>query len=158
MDMISGYDPLISVVITIMVANIDNMKEVFVKCNRLFFDGKLPVPGFELAHTFKICANFSYCYGASGNDFSDPIIKFSDYYDFPEKVFVDVMCHEMVHYYLAFYGIDRKVEHGKDFRKMANSLNKKYRLHIVVEYDRSMMMQSAKVPLLKSWLYNLFNC
>ena len=37
-----------------MVASIDNMRKIFIQCNKKYFDGKLPVPGFELAHTIAM--------------------------------------------------------------------------------------------------------
>ena len=80
----------------------------------------------------------------------------TDYYDFTESQFVDIMCHEMIHYYLAYYGIDRKVKHGKDFNEMADRLNEKHHLHITEKYDKSVFKRSANAPLLKYWLSNLF--
>ncbi len=140
-----------------MVANIDNMRATFIKCNNTYFEGKLPEPSFALVHSYNTCAYFHYSYDRwFGSKFYDPIIQFTDYYDFTEKMFVDLMCHEMIHYYLAYYGIDRKVRHGKEFNEMANRLNKKYRLHITEEYDKSTLKRSADAPLLKYWLSNLF--
>ena len=139
-----------------MVANVDNMRATFIECNNKYFGGKLPEPSFELVHSYNICAYFHYSYDWFGPKFYDPIIRVTDYYDFTEKMFVDLMCHEMIHYYLAYYGIDRKVKHGKAFNEMANRLNKKYRLHIVEEYDRTTLKRSADAPLLKYWLSNIF--
>lgn len=58
---------------------------------------------------------------------------------------MDLKCHEKIHYYLAYYGIDRKVKHGKEFNEMANRLNKKYRLHITEDYGKS-LKRSADAP------------
>lgn len=141
----------------LMVADADNMRITFIKCNNAYFDGKLPLPNFGLVHSYDTCAYFHYSYDRwFGSKFYDPIIQFTDYYDFTEKMFVDLMCHEMIHYYLAYYGIDRKVKHGKEFNEMADRLNKKYRLHITEDYDRSTLKRSADAPLLKYWLSNLF--
>jgi hypothetical protein len=139
-----------------MVANLDNMRAIFTKCNDKYFGGQLPEPSYELVHSYNICAYFHYSYDWFGSKFYDPIIRFTDYYDFTEKMFVDLMCHEMIHYYLAYFDIDRKVKHGKEFNEMADRLNKKYRLHIKVEYDKSTLKRSANAPLLKYWLSNIF--
>jgi len=141
----------------LMVADADNMRATFIKCNNAYFEGKLPLPNFGLVHRYDTCAYFHYNYDRwFGCKFYDPIIQFTDYYDFTEKMFVDLMCHEMIHYYLAYYGIDRKVKHGKEFNEMADCLNKKYRLHITEDYDKSTLKRSADAPLLKYWLSNLF--
>lgn len=38
-----------------MVANIENMQLAFNECNEKYFEGKLPIPMFELLHSFKTC-------------------------------------------------------------------------------------------------------
>lgn len=138
-----------------MVANNNNIRETFINCNTAFFKGELPTPEFEVLHSYNTCAYFHYSRDWLG-DFCDPIIKVTDYYDFTEKMFVDLLCHEMIHYYLAYYNIDRKVTHGKEFMKMAEQLNKKYRLHILVEYDKTTLKRSNKAPKLLYWLSNYF--
>lgn len=140
-----------------MIASVENMKETFLMCNAKYFEGKLPKPKFELMHSFKLCALFYYnsdWFG--GRKFYGPIIRFTDYYEFTESVFVDLMCHEMIHYYLAYNGIDRKCRHGKEFMQMANGLNKKYKLHIRTEYDMLNLKRSKNAPLLGYWLSKWF--
>lgn len=41
-----------------MVANLLNMRLTFVECNVNFFNGKLPVPMFDLLHSFRTCGYF----------------------------------------------------------------------------------------------------
>ena len=137
-----------------MVADVDNIRETFIRCNNAYFGGKLPEPSFEIIHTYNRCAYFYY--SLDWKHRFAPIICFTDYYDFTEKMFVDLMCHEMIHYYLAYFDIDRKVKHGKEFNEMANRLNKKYRLNIVEEYCKPNLKRSAKAPLWKYKLSNLF--
>jgi len=36
-----------------MVANLVNLAETFSKCNNAYFEGKLPVPQFDLLHSFR---------------------------------------------------------------------------------------------------------
>jgi hypothetical protein len=140
-----------------MVANVDNIRTTFIMCNNAYFKRQLPEPCFELMHSYKYCALFHYNYDIFGGcKFKDPIIRVTDYYDFADSMFVDLICHEMIHYYLAYYGIDRKVKHGQDFLNMANFLNQNYGLNIVVEYDKSTLIRSDGAPLLKYWLNQLF--
>ena len=139
-----------------MVANIDNMEVTFKKCNKAYFEGKLPLPSFGLVHSYDTCAYFHYSYDRwFGSKFYNPIIEFTDYYDFTAKMFVDLMCHEMIHYYLAYYGIDRKMKHGTEFNSMAERLNNRYRLHIIESYDKTTLKRSSDVSLLKRCLSKL---
>ena len=41
-----------------MVANLDNMLIAFDDCNMKYFEGKLPVPMFDLLHSFRTCGYF----------------------------------------------------------------------------------------------------
>jgi hypothetical protein len=45
------------------------------------------------------------------------------------------MVHEMIHYYLAYMGIDVDCTHGSEFKKMANDLNKQYGMNITPTID-----------------------
>lgn len=116
-----------------MVADSWNMPDVFHRCNMDYFGGKLIFPRFRLLHSFRTCGYFQYINsGWFDKTTNDPVIMITDYYDFTPKQFDDIMVHEMIHYYLAWYGIDRRCKHGKEFKKMAAELNQKYHLNITV--------------------------
>lgn len=58
-----------------MVANVNNMRATFIKCNNAYFEGKFRLPIFELVHSYNICACFHYSYDRwFGSKFYDPII------------------------------------------------------------------------------------
>lgn len=101
-----------------MIASIENMSATFIICNKRYFGGRLPMPYFKVIHTYRVCAQFQHDYDRWGRcEFYNPTILVTDYFDFTPKEFIDVMCHEMVHYYLAYFEIDRSLGHGKDFSK-----------------------------------------
>ena len=119
-----------------MVANHDNMLDTFNLCNMEYFEGKLLFPQFALLHSFRTCGYFQYTKGGwLDKTLYDPTISMTDYYDFTEKQFRDIMCHEMIHYYLAYFGIDRNCKHGNKFKEMAEQLNVKYGLNITPTLD-----------------------
>lgn len=119
-----------------MVANLVNIAEAFDRYNRTYFEGNLPIPMFNLLHSFRTCGYFQYTKGGwFDKTLYDPTISITDYYDFTEEQFKDIMFHEMIHYYLAYFGIDRKCRHGKKFKEMAERLNKTYGLHITKILD-----------------------
>jgi hypothetical protein len=136
-----------------MVANQDNMLLTFDECNMKYFEGKLLFPQFGLLHSYRTCGYFKYS-GGGWHDkmLYDPIILMTDYYDFTEKQFIDIMVHEMIHYYLAYTGADKHLRHGKEFKKMANNLNLNYNLNITPLVDTSIYKRREGTPLLRYWL------
>ena len=140
-----------------MVASQKIIEEFFEKYNQAYFEGKLHVPQFDLLHSFKTCGFFQYTKGGwFDKTIYDPIISITDYYDFTEKQFKDIMCHEMIHYYLAYFGIDRSCSHGKEFRKMAERLNRKYGLHITVKLDLTKYKRRPGTSSISYWFAKNF--
>lgn len=141
-----------------MVANYDNMIDTFNRCNLKYFEGKLLFPQFDVLHSFRTCGYFRCDYNQGW--FSKKLYNFSisitDYYDFTEKQFVDIMCHEMVHYYLAYFGLDKKCRHGREFKKMAKRLNQIYGLNITKTLDLSLYKRRKGTPLLSYWFSQIF--
>ena len=134
-----------------MVANHDNMLLTFDTCNMEYFEGKLLFPQFDLLHSFRTCGYFQYTKGGwFDKTLYDPTISMTDYYD------KDIMCHEMIHYYLAYVGEDRDCHHGKKFKKMAEDLNRKYGLHVTPYLDLSQYKRRAGTPSLLYWFVQKF--
>lgn len=141
-----------------MVADQQNMLLVFDECNLKFFEGKLLFPQFELLHSFRICGYFHYNKGGwFDKTLYDPTISMTDYYDFTEEQFVDIMVHEMIHYYLAYFGIDRGCHHGKNFKEMAARLNESYGLHVTKILDLTQYKRREGTSALSYWLAKNFS-
>lgn len=140
-----------------MVANHDNMFDTFCRCNDIYFEGKLPIPLFYLLHSFCTCGYFQYTPGGwFDKTLNDPTIFITDYYDFTESQFVDIMVHEMIHYYLAAIGEDRRCSHGKKFKEIAERLNREYGLHIASGLDISQYKRREGTPSLSYWFVKTF--
>lgn len=140
-----------------MVANQNNMLLTFDDCNMKYFEGKLLFPQFDLLHSFRTCGYFHYMKGGwFDKTIYDPIISITDYYDFTERQFVNIMVHEMIHYYLAYFGLDKRCSHGREFKKMAKELNQKYGLHITTTLDISQYKRRQGTPSLSYWLSQIF--
>ena len=107
-----------------MVANQVNMQLTFDECNEKYFEGKLPIPLFDLLHSFMTCGYFRCEYEHVW--FSKRLYNFcilmTDYYDFTPKQFEDLLVHEMIHYYLAYFGLDRVAVMGVSLRKWLRDL------------------------------------
>ena len=108
------------------------MPRMFWECNRLYFDHSLPTPKFGLMKKLNRLARFEYFKNTKGKaHIKRQTILFSEYYDFDEETFRDIMVHEMIHYYLAWNRVKTKKYHGKEFMEIANGLNEKYGLNIM---------------------------
>lgn len=141
-----------------MIANHDNMLVAFCIYNEKYFEGKLPIPLFDLLHSFRTCGYFSCDYEQGW--FSKTLYNFrvsmTDYYDFTPKQFEDVLVHEMVHYYLAYFGLDKSCSHGRKFKQMAKQLNQAYGLNISKTVDISQYKRREGTPTISYWLAQWF--
>ena len=141
-----------------MVANIQNIQLAFNKCNEKYFEGKLPIPMFDLLHSFRTCGycQCDYEQGWFSRTLYNFRISMTDYYDFTPKQFEDILVHEMIHYYLAYFGIDKSCSHGREFKKMTERLNGQYGLNIVTEVDLSQYKRREGTPTISYWLAQWF--
>ena len=112
-----------------------HLRYLFNQFNKDYFGDCLPVPNFEVIHSFKYLGYFhtEIWDGTTIN----PIIQISDNYEYTDHQIRDVFVHEMIHYYLAYTGIDIQCTHGVEFLKKANELNRKYGLNITELIDIS---------------------
>lgn len=76
----------------------------------------------------------------------------TDYYDFTPKQFEDIFVHEMIHYYLAYFGLDKSCSHGREFKKMAKRLNQTYGLNITKQLDISNYKRREGTSRFAYWL------
>ena len=134
-----------------MIADYNTMPEMFWYCNREYFDHKLPTPKYGILHSFRTLGRFEWLRGWRGNPPTRMKILMSDYFDFPEETFKNIMVHEMIHYNLLINGKDNKVSHGSDFKAMAQALNQKYGLNITPTYDASSIPNSPNAPKRTWW-------
>lgn len=112
---------------------ISQLRYFFREYNKKYFNGILPMPFFEIIHTHKIFGRFE-CY-TNRHSCTEPVIKMSDGFEYTDEQLRDVLVHEMIHFYLAYTGKDRKVTHGKKFKQMMNEMNETYNLNIMIEYN-----------------------
>lgn len=141
-----------------MIITEEIIKEKFTEYNKLYFKGKLPEPEFNVIESYNTFGYFSYV-----KTFTDTgrlcqaSIDVTRCYDWTEEALRDVIVHEMIHYWLAYKRIDKKVKHGKEFMQMCNEYNEKYGLHLAKKYRFDDLKQIKKTPKKRSWgLFSLF--
>ena len=135
-----------------MIADYNTMPRIFWECNRLYFDQSLPTPRFGMMKKLNTLARFEYQNNKKGKaPIKRQIILFSEYYDFDEETFKNLMVHEMIHYYLAWNGVKTELDHGKEFMAIANDLNEKYGLNVTKTLDASSFTRTEQAPKAKSF-------
>ena len=135
-----------------MIANQDTMVHTFWDCNKKYFNNSLPTPIFETTNSIGYIARFEYYKNKknSKKPIRNQIIKMSDCFDYPEKAFVEIMVHEMIHYYIAWNRIKDNKAHGRKFMEIANEMKEKYGLEITKTIDTSSFKLTELAPTLRA--------
>lgn len=145
-----------------MIADYNTMPRMFWYCNRQYFDNKLRTPKFGIMHTYRNLGRFEFNWGEKNKPVKKRrmVILMSDYFDFDEETFRNIMVHEMIHYYLCintpkdcsvlshflrFFGF-KNSDHGPEFMAMAQKFNEQYGLNITVTYDASSIPLAPNAP------------
>ena len=145
-----------------MIADLNNMAHMFWECNRLYFNHQLRTPKFGIMHSYRNLGRFEYFRNEKKKPFKKRhmVILMSDYFDFDEETFRNIMVHEMIHYYLylnsasncstfsrflRFFGF-KNSGHGPEFMDMAHKLNDQYGLNITITYDASNIPFAPNAP------------
>lgn len=118
-----------------MIIGYHNIMAGFINFNQQYFGGELPTPSFKIRHSYRTLGYF-HC-DLDGYTVIEPTIEISDYYDYTESQFRDILVHEMIHYYLVYKGKDMACKHGKEFKKMSNDFNFRYGMNITSTIDLS---------------------
>lgn len=139
-----------------MVTNIENITNAFKIYNDAYFGGFLPLPRFGVLHSYRICGCLEWSDITRNGDLVNPIIKVTDYYELDEETFRNILCHEMLHYYLMCLHFGEGGKHGKWFKKKAKQLNDKYGLNITIGTCVSNLKRRKAAPLLEYWLSHFF--
>ena len=140
-----------------MVVNLGLMSLCFNQYNYMYFDNELPLPNFGLLHSYITCGYFEYTKGGwFDKNLYNLTISITDYYDFTFDQLEELMCHEMIHYYLAYTGKDRNCRHGKAFKEMAGIFELNYKINIESHVDLSQYRRREGTPLLDYWWSKLF--
>ena len=119
-----------------MIADLNNVPEIYWYCRKKFFNNELPDPKFCIIHSKNVLDQKK---GKKWKPLAYKCISISDCFDFDRETLINIMAHEMIHYYLAEHQIKDDKSHGKEFMRMAQELNEKYGLNITETLDASEM-------------------
>lgn len=109
-----------------MKPTIPYLRERFEYFNTLIFGGRLPeVP-------IALCEVSSFVGQHKSNirnlpdgrrEFYGHQLRFSTLFDLPERELEDTLIHEMIHYFVAYNGLQDRSPHGPLFKALMNSIN-----------------------------------
>ena len=139
-----------------MIVKKRDILRYFHKYNNEYFNGMLPPPEVKTISSLKIIGRFEYDYDSECPMYNQ-VIKITNAYDLTMKQFRDVLVHEMMHYYLAYVGIDVRCDHGEDFNRVSAIYNHRYGLNITVYADSSKLKLRKDRSKLFIRLCGLFN-
>lgn len=122
----------------------------------VYFGGILPTPKFGVQYSYRKCGLFSWSDITWNGNPVNPTIKITDYYELEEEEFRNILCHEMIHYYLMCLHFDMKGKHGKWFKKKVGQLNEKYGLNITLKFNVSKLKRRKGAPILGYWLRHFY--
>ena len=137
-----------------MVISEPQLRCAFRDYNDIYFNSILPMPRFEVIHSFRYFGYFES--DIYNNTTLNPVIRISDQYKYTESQFRDILVHEMIHYYLAYIGKDIKARHGKEFNRYAEMLNRDYKLNITKRINMDEYIRREGTSWLRYTLAKIF--
>lgn len=137
-----------------MIPTEDYLTEKFQQYNALMFNGKLPPISLRLSNSKRQLGAFSYRLERSQKHIfwqskadtdkaKDLKISVSKAYDLSEETIQDTLLHEMIHYYIFIFGLQDTSQHGRIFRKMAESINTRFKRNITISHRLSQEERST---------------
>lgn len=120
-----------------MRATLQFVSEKFAEFNRQMFGGKLPDIPITMSRAYRTPGKFAlrkYRMDFETGYYAlyDVWISISGVLDFPERVWEDIIIHEMIHYYIFRSKQKDTSPHGKLFRRIMNGINSRYGRHITI--------------------------
>ncbi len=131
-----------------MIASIPFVQKTFDRFNTLCFEGVLPTVPVVLTRAGTFLGKMEYkskrnLFGIISSHY-DFRLKISTGFDLSQEELEDVVIHEMIHYYIAYRNLRDSSVHGEIFRRMMETINKKYGRHISVRHHGNPMQNLVK--------------
>lgn len=120
----------------------EDIKERFKECNKLYFEGKLPIPKFG---TYKGEQSVGLCYFDKQKKWINRITLARNV-DWTEETLRSVLVHEMIHYLLGLRDGSSDSGHGRRFKAEAKRINEQYGLDITKRYPHIEFINAPKPP------------
>ncbi|MCQ2347850.1 MAG: SprT-like domain-containing protein [Paludibacteraceae bacterium] len=133
-----------------MTPTVEYLEQKFDYYNQLCFEGQLIRPPFRLTRNVKTlgATRFHTRYHLfKGRQYYDLSIEITTRYDFPEDKLIEILVHEMIHYYILSHNWTDNTAHGQLFTAKMKELNSRFGLHITKQYrpdDNELIHRTGK--------------
>ena len=130
-----------------MFPSVQYIHENFKRFNKQMFASLLPpIPvAITTAKNYLGYITFKKGVDKSGKPcFCNYRFRFSARYDMPENEWEDILIHEMIHYFIAYQGLNDNAPHGKLFREKMNEINTKYHRNISISRKNTEVVSTIK--------------
>lgn len=126
-----------------MVLTTEWISDAFERCNRMYFRAVLPVPNFSIstARTYLGLCKYRYNETTGQNECFEIVL--SSFRTLSEEQYIDVLLHEMIHYFIAYFSIKDSSTHGCVFKAMMRRLNMCGR-HIAISHRANEVWTKSK--------------
>lgn len=121
----------------VMKPTIQYIQQKVDEFNRQMFDGKLPPVPVSLSNAktyLGLCVYKRRRKFFGGVEKYDFHLRFSTRIDLPENEVEDTIIHELIHYYIGVNNLKDSSAHGKLFRSIMCSINKRFGRHLTISH------------------------
>lgn len=137
-----------------MTVTIPYIKQRFDEYNAQMFGGKLPPIPIKLSRAKGFIGACSYKKRRTllgGVKCSDFTLRISTRIDLPESEVEDTIIHEMIHYYILYFGIKDTSAHGKTFRTIMNAINSRFGRHVSISHKMTAEQKEQMADTRRRW-------
>lgn len=134
---------------------VDFLVENFKKYNNIIFNNELPIIPIKLGKSLKAVGYYKYKINRFTRDIINSEIVISIAFNKTYKDIIDVLVHEMLHYYIAYKKIEDTGSHGIVWTRLANEISEKYGLNIQqYSYNNEINKNVVKKVRMVEFMYN----
>lgn len=120
-----------------MKPTIPFLKEKFIRFNNAIFGGRLPEIPITLCDVSSFIGQYKSKIRVNDDgrrEHYDHLLRFSAAFDLSERDLEDVVIHEMIHYFIAYNGLNDRTAHGPLFKALMQSVNENHGRNISVSH------------------------
>ena len=139
-----------------MTPTVEYLEERFDTFNRMCFDGALPRIPIKLSRARTFVGRLVY---RPVRDWRGRVVRREDFvlristcFDLPEAEVEDTLIHEMIHYWIAWKGIQDTSTHGKVFRAKMKEINELHGRHLTISHKSTPEEQDCDTRVRDHWL------
>lgn len=139
-----------------MTPTVEYLEERFDTFNEMCFEGALPRIPIKLSGGRSFIGRLQY---KPVRDWrgrtvrrEDFVIRISTRFDLPEAEVEDTLIHEMIHYWIAWKGIQDTSTHGREFRRLMKEINERHGRHLTISHRTTPEEQDRDKRIRDHWV------